>query len=196
MASASDICFVKEDIHEISASKYEHLSKRLVKLNNYDHVTSDLFQKLKVALDDPSLNRFKKPLKICLACCKHIGEPESQDNIRDEPSNLPQSSNDVTSFDELLHEIKTRPFTEAEMNQLMEAIGERMTPFVNKHVVQLNKTKLGARLDDSKTITYKSYWDNSCSVLKHFITGAINGLRYFFNIASVQFDRSLLIECQ
>lgn len=69
MASALNICFMKEAVHEIAKSKYEHLSERLIKLNNYDHVTADLFAKLKVELDDPSLSRFKKPVpKICLAC--------------------------------------------------------------------------------------------------------------------------------
>lgn len=176
MASALNICFMKEAVHEIAKSKYEHLSEHLIKLNNYDHVTANLFAKLKVELDDPSLSRFKKPVpKICLACCKHLGESESGDNGHDEPSTLSQSS-DETSFYKLLNEIKTRPFTEDEMTLLMAVVGERMTPFVHRHVVQLNKTKLGIRMDNMKSMTYKSYWESSCVVLKHFFTGIMNGL--------------------
>lgn len=187
MTSELNICFMKDEIHEIAKSKYENLSERLIKLNNYDHVTGDLFEKLKTTLDDPSLSRFKKPVpKLCLACCKHLSESKADDNKNklDEPSTQPQSS-DEDSFYKLLHEIKTRPFTEAEMSLLMEAVGERLTPFVHKHVVKLNKTNLGNRLDAMKTMTYQSYWENGCGPLKHFFTGTVNGLRYVFKIATV-----------
>lgn len=190
MTSELNICFVKEEIHVNAKSKYEHLSEHLVKLNNYDHVTADMFKKLKAEHDDQSLSRFKKPIpKICLACCKYLGESESKDNNnkRDESSTLPQSS-DETSFYKLLHEIKTRPFTEAEMCLLMEAVGERLTPFVSKHVVKLNKMNLGNRLDDMKTMTYQSYWEKGCGPLKNFFIGTLNGLRYVFKIATVSFD--------
>lgn len=120
MASDPKICFVKKDgkdFHEIAKFRRLHLSEHLVKLNNYDHLTADLFNKLKTILNDPQLSRFKKPTsKICLACCKYLADLESEESAstsdeKPDPCCSEQTLKN-TSFHELLLEIKTRPFTD------------------------------------------------------------------------------------
>lgn len=179
-----DICFVKEEIHQISKSKYCDLSENLTRLNNYDHVTVDLFKKIKIVHDNPHLSRFKKPtLKICLACCKYFTDLQLEDdtkNRRTYSTLTPERSASATdtSFSELLHEIKTRHFTDDEINILVQAVGERVAPLANKYVADLNQKNLGNRLEDMITITYESYWHNTFGPFKYFLLGLIDGIRY------------------
>lgn len=62
-ANESEKCFLIESdvsIHNVGKAKYFSLSERHVRLNNYDHVTVELFTKLKHLLNDPNLSRFSK----------------------------------------------------------------------------------------------------------------------------------------
>lgn len=182
-SSELEVCFVTEEIHEIARSTFQHLAGRLVRLNNYDHVSVDLFQKLKIVQNNSQLSRFKKPTpKICVACCTYLDkvQPEMHStNKRKYSTKSPEAtvSDTATSFDKLLHEIKTRDFTEDEMNILMNAVGERMAPLVHKHVSDLNKKHLENRLEDMAKMTYQSYWKNTLAPLKHIFLGLIDGMR-------------------
>lgn len=165
-----DICFVDNKIHQKAESSFSDLSERLVRLNNYDHVTSDLFKKLKCVQGDPNLSRFIKPTpKICLACCKYLSDAITKDTE-------PEPSEAEASFDKLIHEIKTRQFTEHEMNILMHTIGERIAPLANKHVACLNKKGLGNRFQDMITMTYESNWATTFAPFKFVFLGLINGI--------------------
>lgn len=169
-----DICFVKEEVHQIAESRFSDLSKRLVSLNNYDHVTGDLFQKLKCVQGNPNLSRFiKPPLKICLGCCKHLTDIQSEVNVANECA---QSDGDLP-FDRLINEIKTRKFTEGQLNILMHTIGERIAPLANKHVATLNKKGLANRLEEMITMTYETNWATTFSPFKYALLGLINGIR-------------------
>lgn len=174
-----DICFVKKDTHQIAESKYSDLSGHLIRLNNYDHVTADLFKKLKILQGNSDLSRFKKPTpKICLACCKYISELqlEHTSNKRKYSTSELSASVKDTSFNELINEIRTRNFTEDELNILMHAVGERLAPLASKHVAAVNKRDLGCRLEDTISMTCQSYWTTAFSPLKHILLGMINGI--------------------
>lgn len=171
----SNICFVERKIHRIAESNFSDLSKRLVRLNNYDHVTSDLFKKLKCVQGNPNLSRFIKPTpKICLACCHYLSDVQSGEDITNDLE--PAPSNVKSSFDKLIDEIKTRQFTEDELNVLMHTIGERIAPLANKHVASLNKKGLGNRFQDMITMTYESNWATTFSPFKFVLLGLINGI--------------------
>lgn len=187
-AKESEKCFVienDESIHSVGKAKYFTSSQRLVRLNNYDHVTAELFTKLKHLLNDPNLSRFKKPaLKICLACCKHVNDLMKDDENRHKKeqnyhiSKHETSVSEDDSFDTLLKQIKTFPFTEEQLNILSNAVGERLAPSANKHVAQLNKSNLGNRLDQMANFNYQLYWQNAYGPLKNILLGLINGIRY------------------
>jgi hypothetical protein len=176
-----DICVVKKDYHLTAQSKYCDLSGRMISLNNYDHVTADLFKKLKIVQENPNLSRFKKPTpKICLACCNYIsGLQLEPTNKRKYSTASPEPSTSVkdTSFNELLNSIKTRNFTEDELNILMEAVGARLAPLANKHVAAISKRDLGSRLEDVVSLTYQSYWSKAFPPLKYVLLGMIDGMR-------------------
>lgn len=181
MLSTQDLdrCFVEEDTHKIAEGKYYDLSKHLIRLNNYYHVTADLFVKLKAVQGNPDLSRFRKPtLKICLACCKYINglQLEQTTNKRKYSTSTPEASVKNTSFDVLLNEIKTRNFTEDELNTLMQAVGERLAPLASKYVASINKTNLGNRLEDITSMTYQSYWGSAFPPFKYILLGMINGI--------------------
>lgn len=181
-----DICFVKDEINQISKSKCCDSSENLVRLNNYDHVTVDLFKKIKIVHDNPQLSWFKKPTpKICLACCKYFTDLQLEDDTKNKrtystltPECSASATDTDTSFSKLLHEIKTRHFTDDEINILVQAVGERVAPLANKHVAHLNKKNLGNRLEHMTTITYESYWHNTFGPFKYFLLGLIDGIRY------------------
>lgn len=181
-----DVCFVEETIHQTAKSKYPHLTEHLIRLNNYDHVTADVFNKLKILLNDVSLSRFKKPTpKICLACCSHLTDLVQTETIHvhtkkrkslssyTEPS---ASSPEDTSFNALVNEIKTRIFTEDQLKTLMHAVGERLVPLANRHVAELNKKNIGDRLNNMATMTYESYWEHAFGPLKYILLGIMHGI--------------------
>lgn len=184
MVKESEKCFVEENFHRTAKAKYCALSERLVRLNNYDHVTADLFTKLKHLLKAHDLSRFKKPaLKICLACCKHLDDltkdGEECDKKKRSQSLKPETPKiEDSSFDKLLMDIKTLPFDEEQLNVLMKAVGERLATLANKHVAQLNKSNLGNRLEHMASFNYQSYWTNAFGPLKNILLGLINGIRY------------------
>lgn len=166
MTSSSElnICFVKENIHQ---SKFSALSVRLVRLTNYDHVTADLFKKLKIVQENPSLSRFVKPTpKICLACCTYLNDIQFEDTSKSKRQysssvTEPSISTQTLSFNKLVHDIKTRDFTEDELNILMQTVGERIAPLANKHVTNLTKKNLGLRLEEMTSMTYQSSWQHT-----------------------------------
>lgn len=176
-----DRCFVKEETHQIAESKYCEISRHLIRLNNYDHVTAELFVKLKTVQGNPDLSRFKKPTpKICLACCKYISSLhlEPITNKRKYSTFTSEAATPIkdSSFDNLLNEIKTRDFTEDEFNILLRTVGERLAPLASKHVATVNKKNLGIRLEDITSMTYQSYWKTAFSPLKQILLGIIDGI--------------------
>lgn len=185
-AKESEKCFLIESdgIHNVGKAKYFTSSERLVSLNNYDHVTVELFTKLKHLLNDPNLSRFKKPVfKICLACCKHVNDllKDDENHHKKKPNHISRPEPSLTEddpFDTLLKQIKTFPFTEEQLNILSNAVGERLSPSANKHVAQLNKSNLGNRLEHMGNFNYQSYWQNAYGPIKNILLGLINGIRY------------------
>lgn len=186
MASSSEgsaMCFVTEKIHDLAKAKYRDSSEHFVKLNNYDHVGKDSFQKLKILLNNPDLSRFKKPTpKICLSCCKYLSD--LCEDIKDESKNKfmplkPESSKAGNpSFDKLLDQIETMPLTADQLNRLLNAVGKRLAPLANKYVAELNKKNVGNRMEDMVKISYQSYWKNAFGPLKNILLGMMNGIRY------------------
>lgn len=180
-----DNCFVKEEVHRTAESKHPDLIGRLVRLTNYDHVTADLFTKLKTVLSSPELSRFKKPTpKICLACCQYLSDlhVESKANKRKYGSSVPETSLTVanTSFNKLIDELKTRNFTNDEMNTLMHTVGERLAPLAASFVAILNKTTVANRLNDITAMNYHFFWNTTFQPLKNILLGMINGNGYVY----------------
>lgn len=187
MGSNEDICFVEGTIHQESKIKYPNFTDRLIRLNNYDHVTADVFNKLKILLNDASLSRLKKPTpKICIACCSYLNNLVQTQIIElntKKHKSLP-SMNELSAlspedvlFNSLVNKIKTRSFTEDQLKTLMHVVGERLMPVVNQHVAELNKKNAGDRLGNMATMTNESYWDDAFGPLKHFVLGMIHGNR-------------------
>lgn len=164
--NAADICFVAGRLHDMAKAKYCTLSKRLVRLNNYDHVTISLFAKFKILLNDPNLSRFKNPkLKICLACCKHFSDKKKDEYKKTDIPNKPETEDN--SLDKLLDAIKTLPLSEVQLNILMLAVGERLAPMASKHVAELNKTNLETRLEKMSSASYQQCWHNAIGPLRN-----------------------------
>ncbi len=191
-------CFLidtDKTIHNEARTKYSSSSERLIRLNNYDHLTAELFAKLKKLLNDPNLSRFKKPTsKICLSCCKHVKDLMVDDENRhkkkenDHTVKPETTATKVDSFDNLLKQVKTFPFTEEQLNMLSNAVGERMAPSANKYVAQLNKSNLGNRLEHMANFNYESYWRTTYGPLKNILLGLIDGIRYV-KITNYKCDR-------